>query len=131
MGSPLASISATALTDRDRLALVVVLLEPGRLLGEAAIQRRALPQVAADARIDALELALDDAFLGLATGGQQNLAIARGELLFGQTQRVRGETHGVMDGARERQDRPVRRKPGEIHGHREDDEPQQPGGGRV
>ena len=130
LGDRLDRLDPAGRGERHRLALVVILLELGRLLGEAAVQRRAFGQVAPDARIDALELALDDALLGLAAGRQQDLAIARGELLLGQTQRVRGETHGVMEGARER-DRPMRREPGEIHGHREQDEPQQPGGGRA
>jgi hypothetical protein len=109
----------------------VILLEPDRVLGEAAMEGGAFRQVAADARIDALELALDDALLGLAPGGEQDLAIARGKLLLGEAQRMRGETQGVMDGAGERQDRPMRREPGEVHGHRQYDEPQQPGGGRF
>ena len=95
------------------------------------MQRRAFGQIAPDARVDALELALDDALLGLAAGREQDLAIACGELLLGQPQRVGGKTRGVMDGAGKRKDRPVRREPGEIHGHREQDEPQQPGGGRA
>jgi hypothetical protein len=44
-----------------------------------------------------------------APGGEQDLAIARGKLLLGEAQRMRGETQGVMDGAGERQDRPMRR----------------------
>ena len=63
------------------------------------MQRRAFRQVAPDARVDPLELALDDALLGLAAGRQQDLAIARGELLLGQTERVGGKTH-ARDGSR-------------------------------
>ena len=131
LGDRLDRLDPAGRGERHRLALIVVLLELGRLLGEAAMQRRAFRQVAPDARVDALELALDDALLGLAAGREQDLAIACGELLLGQPQRVGGKSHGVMDGAGKRKDRPMRRKPGEIHGHREQDEPQQPGGGRA
>jgi hypothetical protein len=102
----------------------VILLEPGRLLVEAAVERGAFGKIPADARVDPLELALDDSFLGLATGRQQDLAIARGQSLLGEPQRLRGQTHRVIEGAGKRQDRPMRRSPGEIHRHRHDHEPQ-------
>jgi hypothetical protein len=54
----------------------MVLLDAGHLLGQAPVEGRAFRDVAPHRAVDPLELALDDALLGLAAGGQQDLAVA-------------------------------------------------------
>ncbi len=109
----------------------MVLLEVRRLFGQPAVKGRAFGEIAAHGGVDPLELALDDPLLGLAPRGQQDLAVAGLQPLFGEQHGTCGQAERPVQRAGQRQDRPVRRQPGEIHGDRQDQEPKQPGGRRV
>ena len=131
LGDRLDRVDPAGRRRRHLLGRLVVLLEVSCLFGQPAIEGRAFGEVPAHGGVDPLELALDDPLLGLAPRGQQNLAVAGLQPLFGEQHGTCGQAHGPVQGAGQRQDRPVRRQPGEIHGHRQDQKPEQPGGRRV